>query len=420
MFGFFTHFKSNNFRRLFFAQMISQFGDRIHQMALIGLVAERTVHLADPSTTAINLAKLISFTIIPVFVVGPVAGVYVDRWDRRTTLFVCDFLRALLVAMIPLYFIYWESLIPTYIIVFLIFCFSRFYVPAKMSIIPDIVESEYLLIANSLLTTTGMIAFVLGAALGGFLIDNLGARVGFLWDSITYLVSGILILSMTKLQFSKINREKIKEAAQVIHQSVWVDMKEGLHYLIHHKEIRFIIKILFVLLGAAGTVYIVLIVFIQQAFQSITKDLGILAVALGLGLSFGAILYGRAGKKFSCYKTIFSCLLISGIMINGFAWMVGYSSNLMVACLLSVGIGLSIGPIFIAANTLAHQVSDENMRGKVFTALEMVIHFAFLVTMLISSFLTRIIQPMHILVWVGVFVAIVGIIGLASKEPNVA
>ncbi|MFA5088957.1 MAG: hypothetical protein WC552_08005, partial [Candidatus Omnitrophota bacterium] len=98
MFKFLTHLENRNFLRLFLAQTISQFGDRIYQMALIGLIAERT------SGSAVELAKLLSFTIIPVFIVGPIAGVYVDRWDRKKTLFVCDFLRGLLVLTIPFVF----------------------------------------------------------------------------------------------------------------------------------------------------------------------------------------------------------------------------------------------------------------------------------------------------------------------------
>ena len=148
MIRYLRQFQNQNFSRLWWAQLISQFGDRIYQMALIGLIAERA------PGSAIQLAKLMAFTVIPVFLIGPVAGVYVDRWDRRTTLFVCDFLRGLLVLAMPFIFIHRDSMVPIYIIVFLVFCLSRFYVPAKMSILPDLVSSENLLMANSLMTTT--------------------------------------------------------------------------------------------------------------------------------------------------------------------------------------------------------------------------------------------------------------------------
>src|SRR5262245_55746914 len=184
------HPKHRNFLRLWLAQLISQFGDRIHQLALVGLIAER-----DPGNVA-GLAKLLAFTILPVFVIQPFAGVLVDRWDRRTTLFICDIVRGLIVALIPFIFFYWHRMAPIYAIVFLVFCFSRFYIPAKLSIIPDLVPETNLLDANSLMTVTGMIAFVIGCAVGGFLIDFYGARNGFLIDAGTYFISALFLISM--------------------------------------------------------------------------------------------------------------------------------------------------------------------------------------------------------------------------------
>ena len=76
--------------------MISQFGDRLNQMALIALVYQKS-----PGST-IELAKLALFIIIPVFIIGPIAGAYVDRWNRKHIMIVSDLLRGLLVLFIPL------------------------------------------------------------------------------------------------------------------------------------------------------------------------------------------------------------------------------------------------------------------------------------------------------------------------------
>ena len=74
--------------------------------------------------------------------------------------------------------------------------------------------------------------------------------------------------------------------------------------------------------------------------------------------------------------------------------------------------GLILGPFFIAANTVVHQVSDDKMRGKVFSGLEMVVHFAFLLTMLLRSYLAEHIERFWILVSVGALFAVVGMTGL--------
>lgn len=408
MWEFIRDAKNRQFMRLWWAQLISQFGDRLNQMALIGLVAERS------QSSAWDLAKLLAFTIFPVFIIGPIAGAFVDRWDRRRTLFVCDAARGILVLLIPWFFMDRSVMGPIYVIVFLVFCFSRFYVPAKMSIIPDLVAEGHLLRANSLMTTTGMIAFVLGCALGGFLVDKIGARGGFIGNGITFFVSAALIFSIRSDLRVRFDRKKLLQTGHeilAIEKSVLTEIKEGWRYLVNHKEIRFIINMLFVLLSAAGAVYVVIIVFVQKAFGSVTKDLGVLAVMLGIGLFSGTLLYGRWGRRYRWDQTIFFCLIAGGIMMAALVMLVSRFPSLFLASALSVGLGLMIGPIFIAVNTIVHSVTEDAMRGKVFSALEIVIHFAFLVAMLISSLASAFLAPEGILVAVGILFAIVGVYG---------
>jgi len=409
-----THSENRNFLRLWLAQLISQFGDRIHQLALVGLIAERA------AGSTMDLAKLLSFTILPVFIIQPFAGVLVDRWDQKTTLFVCDLMRGALVLLIPFIFIFWESIIPIYIIVFLAFCFSRFYVPAKMSILPELVEKDSLRMANSLVSTTGMIALVFGCAIGGFIVDYFGSRNGFFIDAATFFLSGLIIFSIDLSKRLKVSRAELlktsKEIVGPLRKSVWAELKEGFSYLADHKEIRFIINILFTLLAAAGSVYVVMIVFIQKSFNSVTKDLGILAVCLGAGLFVGAIVYGKWGKRVVWYKTIFFSLFFGGLMLVLFALLVHHYPNIVMAIVLAFLLGVIIGPIFIASNTIVHLVSEEGMRGKVFSALEIVIHFAFLVAMLISSWVSEFVSHVFVLIIVGSVVTLVGLFGFLKAK----
>lgn len=401
--------QERNFQRLWWAQLISQFGDRMNQFALIMLVSERT------SGSAMDLAKIIAFTIIPVFIIQPFVGVFIDRWDRRKTLFICDSVRALIVITIPFMLMNYNSMIPIYIAVFFVFCFSRFYVPAKMSIIPDLVHEDHLLMANSLMTTTGMVALALGGAIGGFLIEYVGSRNGFIIDAATYFVSGAIIFSINipkeMIEHKQEYIQKGKEFVTKIKKSYWHEMKEGLQYLITHKEIRFIINIIFILLAAAGAVYVVTVVFIQEAFQSITRDLGILAVSLVVGLFGGVLCYGKWGKQAKWYHTIFVSLILGGTVLIILANVVNHYPNIFSAMLISFILGLTIGPVFIAANTAVHLVSDESKRGQVFSALEIVVHFGFLVAMFVSSWLSEFVPKVLILSSVGAIVAFVGLIG---------
>ncbi|MFA5059516.1 MAG: MFS transporter [Candidatus Omnitrophota bacterium] len=413
---FFENLKNKDFFCLWLAQIISQFGDRVNQMALIGLVAG-----LKPGS-AIHLAKILSFTIIPVFIVGPIAGVYVDRWDRRTTLFICDFLRGLFILSIPLVFMMKGSMIPIYIVVFLAFCLSRFYVPAKMSIIPDLVEEKNLLIANSLINTTGMIAFVLGCAVGGFIVEKIGADGGFVTGAVTFFISGLLVFKMNGKPKLRINRDELlglgKEVVGVIQKSVIGEIKEGVLYFLQHKEIRFIASMMFLLFAAAGAIYIVIIVFVQNAFNTVTKDLGILAVFLGIGLFVGSLLYGRWGEKSSQFKTIFFCLILGGLALLAFSIAVEHFTNRILAIALAFILGLVVGPIVIAANTIVHQVGDAKMLGKVFSSLEIVMHLAFLLTMLLSAAASEYIDAFWILVASGSVFVMIGFVGILRHREN--
>ena len=403
--------KNRNFFFLWFGQVISQLGDRLDQMALIGFIYARTQGGAG---STLGIAKILSFTIIPVFLIGPIAGVYVDRWDRRRTMYVCDFLRAILVFTIPFFLFYAKNLTPIYLIIFVVFCLGRFYVPAKMSIIPYLVEDKDLLLANSLVNTTGMIAAVIGFGIGGIIVEWFGAKSGFYLDALSFLISAAFIFSISRcarcapLKISKVG----KEIAEVITKSVLAEVKDGILYFIRNKDIRFISGIIFTLWSALGAVYVVLIVFVQKTLHSATKDLGLLIMFLGAGLFLGSLIYGRFGQRLSHYKTIFSSLLASGLMLIFFAIAIQKYQDFFVAAALSFSLGLVVSPIMIASNTIIHNASANNMMGKIFSSLEIVMHLAFLLFMFVSSILAEKFSHGLVLVIVGCIFSAVGFFSL--------
>jgi MFS transporter, DHA3 family, macrolide efflux protein len=411
MLKFFKNKDNRGFFSFWLAQLVSQFGDRVHQMALVGLIAAR-----NPGSS-IELAKLLAFTIIPVFIVGPIAGVYIDRWDRRRTLFICDLIRGFLVLLIAFYLMHLPVIWPMYVAVFIIFSLSRFYVPAKMSFLPEIVDSKDLLIANSLVSTTGMIALVIGALLGGLIVEHSGSYGGFLWDAGTYFVASLLVFSISTLKRKLPHRSVILQHTKSIistQKSVWIEIKEGITYIRSQKDIGFVLCMMSILFAAGGAIYIVIITFIQQAFGTVTKDLGFLAVPLGLGLCLGSLAYGKWGTKIPAFKTIFWSLILGGGMVTLFACGVQGTHNRWLAVGLSFILGFVTGPIVIAANTVINQVAKAEMSGKVFAALEFVMHFAFIAAMLISSLLAEHIQRVWILVSVGGIFLGVGVFGLIA------
>lgn len=406
--------KNRNFSLLWIGQTISQFGDRLDQMALIALI-----HKFAPGSTT-SIAKLMAFTILPVFLIGPIAGVYVDRWDRRRTMIISDILRGLLVLLIPFYFMKMSSMVPIYCVVFLVFCIGRFYVPAKMSIIPDLVRTDDLLLANSLVNTTGMIAAMFGLGLGGILVGMVGAEGGFLMDGASFLISGILIFFLSTRLMHELKKERLVDVgrgiADVIRRSVAGELKETFVFLMRQKEIRSCLAVLFFLWAALGAVYVVSIVFVQQAFSSATKEVGFLVVGLGAGLFAGTLLYGRIGHRTDSFKTVFACMAACGVVLSIFVLAVLKMPNLLLALILAFFLGLVVSPIMVVSNTLVQQLTDNTMRGKVFSSLEIVVHFAFLLSMLISAPLADRIGAVKILLSVGILLIVAGLFGLIRSR----
>nr|MBC8436504.1 MFS transporter [Candidatus Omnitrophota bacterium] len=183
-------------------------------------------------------------------------------------------------------------------------------------------------------------------------------------------------------------------------------------YFIRKKDIRFTAGIIFVLWSALGAVYVVLIVFVQQQLRSVTKDLGLLIMFLGTGLFIGSLIYGRFGQRLSHYKVIFSSLILSGIMLIVFSITISRYHSFTIAAALSLALGLLVAPIMIASNTIIHKVSDNEMMGKIFSSMEIVMHLGFLLFMFISSILADKFSNVYILVIVGCIFSVAGVINL--------
>ena len=407
--------RERNFSLLWSGQIISQFGDRLNQMALIGMVYEKVGY----STFA--LAKVMLPMIIPVLIIGPVAGVYVDRWNRKWTMIISDIARGLFVLLIPLSLIYVKTMAPVYVIIFIVFSITRFFLPAKMAILPDIVSTDKLLIANSLSSTTRMIAAILSLPLAGFIVRWVGAKGGFYIDAITFFLSAFMIW-MIRLEKNNTHKYKddlivTKEAlGQSIRRSVFKDVMEGLRYLISSRELLLVTVMSFLLMSGAGAVSVVIVVFIQESLKSVTRDLGLLGMSLGAGLFLGSVLYGRFGEMLPKFKVIFSGFTMGGILVVLFSLVIKASGSLALALVLAAVLGLVSSPIVVSSNTMLHEIMPNKIRGRIFSSLEVIIHIAFLVCMLLTSFLAEFINKASILVVSGIFFAVCGVGGMVITK----
>lgn len=414
---------NRNFLFLWLGQLVSNFGDRLNQMALVALVYQ-----SHPGSE-VALAKLISFTIIPVFIVGPIAGVWVDRLDRRNVMIISDVLRGALVFTIP-FFIAAKQILPIYLVIFLAFSISRFFIPSKMAIIPDLVTKDKLLVANTLQDTTHLIGNVVGLLAAGFIVNirYVGAIGGFYIDSATFFVSAALI-AMIALKNGRTHgvREDLKASTEALKSSLKTsiarEMKEGLMLLTRHSNMRFVMYVFSLLLAGMGAISCVIIIFVQNAFGTSTRHLGFLGTYLICGLFLGTVLYGKLGQKAEKRNIINLSFALTGISIIAFSIAVNNYPNIFLAGIIAGFLGMMASPIMVSMNTLTHETIPEDARGRIFSSLEGIIHLAFLVFMFVAAYAAKFIDRFWILVSVGVIFTICGAVGMlirpeAKGEPT--
>lgn len=359
--------KNRNFLALWIGQIISQFGDRLAQMALIGLYLKQTAGISLSHSVPV-MRNLFFFSTLPILLFSPVAGVYVDRWSRKKTLIATDLLRAGLILLIPLLAGYTDGMWSIYGVIFLVFTVTCFFSPAKSAIIPNLVKKRELLAANSLSNITRLIAMIGGVTAGGIIVAWTGTKMSFYLDSLSFLLSGLAILAI------RIKEDLPPEESKDGIRRVAKELVAGLNFIRKKKRVKFVATSLFILMGASGIGYLLVTVFVTKALNLGTIGLSVLATFLGIGMLAGSLIYGHFGEQIEREKVIVGGTLICGVC----AVLLGGSKSLF---LLSLGvsiIGFIASPIMIAAYTLTQELTPDRIRGRVFSALEVIINSSFL------------------------------------------
>lgn len=377
-------------------------------MALIALVYSKS------PGSVMAMANLIFFIAIPVFVVGPVAGVCADRWDRKRIMVASDLIRGVLVLMIPV-FIFLDIMIPVYVLVFLIFSGTRFFLPSKMALIPDIVPKERLLLANSLTNTTRMIAAMMGFAIAGVLVQRLGYMWGFYINGMSYFISAVLISLITPKRKTVDIKEDIHMTREVIEcairKNIFKEVAEGYKIMFRSPGMKTVTSGLFLTMAGAGSVFCVILVFIQESFGTGTETLGVLGVFMGAGLFLGTIVHGRACQRMSKTKAMFGGIALCGVFLSAFAVIGSEGGSFYPGAAMLFLTGVSAAPIFTSANYLIHVSVPDGTRGRIFSAMELVVHTSFLVFTAIAALLSLRITNFNLIFYGGLIFAMAGAAG---------
>ena len=427
-------FRNRSFVALWLGQTVSFIGDYFYWLA-IPIMVERLTG----SSLLVGLSVISSA--LPMLVLGPVAGVFVDRWDRKRTMVVSDILRALLV-LLCLFVRTPDQVWIYYVVGFLMSSVSRFFFPAQNATLPLIIpDRDDLLAANGLMQIVQTLGLLIGPAIAGLSIALWGEQAAFLVDSATFLISAAAIMIMT-VPHTTVGRQAAAAAGGEL-AAVWAELREGVSYLFGNRTMVGVLLCLSVVQLGIGAINVIWVPFMQRTFNMGPEGLGAVDMAQGLGMALGAVTLGFVAARFT-KRTLAGWSII---FIGGMIALIGLSPPFSLVSLLpglgsevdlaqmtvgqrllhmpltlllySLLLGIALVPAQSALMTMMQLAVPDLKRGRVGSALNALTTAAGLLSMATAALLGEIVQLRMIYVIAGLITSAAGVVALfVLVEPD--
>jgi len=355
--------ENQNFRRLWFAQIVSEQGDWLYAVAVYSLLLEYT-----GSAKAVSLAFV--FQVLPQFFVSPAVGVINDRISRKKVMIFADWSRAvivlcMLVVRAP------QLVWLLYLLLLLETVLWALFEPARSAVIPNVVGESDLIVANTLSSTTWSFNFAMGFAVGGAIAAYLGREAVFVFNSLSFVGSAILI---GKMRFNEPHAETMPPLTWKDFSN-WKPIREGIQYVWKDPPLR---NTIFVKAGQGlmGANWVLLPILGERIFpvhrsgftasQSGMLGMSLLMACRGIGAIIGPALSGYwAGG--STRRMRIGILL--GFLAGAAGYlMLGQASGLLLACSAIALAHAGGATLWVFSSTILQLKTDDRFRGRVFSA----------------------------------------------------
>ncbi|WP_210573489.1 MFS transporter [Streptomyces sp. GESEQ-4] len=364
------------FRRLLAVRLLSQGADGVYQVALASYV----VFSPEKQTSAAAIASAMAVLLLPYSLVGPFAGVLLDRWRRRQVLLYCSLLRALLasataaliVSDVPDWLFYVSALCVTAV--------NRFVLAGLSAALPRLVDADRLVIANSLSPTAGTLAATAGGGLA-FLVRLLGAdsdAAVVLLGAVLYLCAGLAALSMARDLLGP-DRELVQPRLTTALAGTARDLAAGVRHLAapQRRQATWALGAMTMMRFCYGALTVMLLMLCRYAFTSTSEDgLALLGLALGIsgaGFFAAAVLTPWAAGRLGPGRWIVVCAAAAAVLELALGLPFAAAPMLAAAFVL----GLSTQGAKIATDTIVQSSVDDGFRGRVFSVYDVLFNAAF-------------------------------------------
>ena len=363
-------FKNRSFIYFLSAQSISQLGDWIHWVTILAFVYDST-------HSGLALASVPITLTITRIAVAPFAGVLVDRYNRKKIMIVTNIGQALLVCLF-LFDAVLRSLAAIILVTMSVSILSSIHEPTKQCVIPMIVKKEDMLKANSLMQAIMNSLWVFGPIMGGGLIVIFGFKFGFLFNAITFLVSGLLI------QGVKLGVRQEKQCSM----NFIKEMRVGVTYVRKNRIASVLIISTFIVMLGGGSVNALMASLPNDVYHVSTKiGYAVLLSFTGIGWVVGSYVLARYAKKVEYKKTKFSLWFIAGTMSGLTVLLVVQTDLFLVGCMAWLSHGIFNSTRDILETTIIQETVSEEFMGRIFAFQGLLIEVASIISISIGGIL---------------------------------
>jgi len=416
------------FLLLWLAQLSTGVGGN---MVIYGL--EIIITAAYASSSAVS-ALFLSF-LLPAIIFSAIAGVFVDRVDKRHMLVVTNILRGFAFLAI---FVGGNNLLVVYLLMIMVSTVTTFFGPAEASMIPFLVPKNQLLSANGIFILTTNVAFVLGfAVLGPFVVALASAKLLILIVAALYFVAAgfcwTLPPSPPSVAEGVSAGQTVAEAERAVGTMV-SQFSEGIAYIRDHRSVGWSLSYLGITGALVGVLGVLGPGFAKSALGLGEKDFALIVLPLGLGIAMGILVLNSYGRYLPRRRTIEVGIISMGVLlvllslvgpISRFlresAASTGLADASRVVSLLSLvmGIAFLIGAAYalvaISAQTQLQEELPEDVRGRVFGVLNMLVSISSLAPIIVVGTVADIVGREPVILVAGVIVSLWGVASLASR-----
>ncbi|GAC1350699.1 MAG: MFS transporter [Ktedonobacteraceae bacterium] len=400
---------NRNFALLAIGQAISNMGDFVYSTTVLVWVFVLT-----HSAAAISGVLIAQYA--PVFLLGPVAGVFVDRWNRRRTMIVSDLVRAI-VTLLPFVVPDYLRLPAIYTSVFLLSAFSRFFMPARSGVLQVIVADKQQPQAASISQATFALSFIIGPAIASPLYFFVGPLVASLINALSFLVSAITLggIRASKAALHPYAVAKEKPAGGI--GLVIRELLGGFRFVATSRLLFMVTLLALIAMLGAGALNALDIIFVTRNLHASASLYGPLTAAAGLGALLGAIGAGFVARKMAPKYILTGCVFLLGLGIIIYAFQTVFVIALIINFIIAIpqgGIDVGFGPLLLNATPKA-------MMGRVQSVIETAMFGMSLISVGLAGYFGQFVPVNIIFALGGVLIALSGVFGwFALPEPEKA